>query len=39
VSYEPTANPIVWPLWGAPIVLLVLGLLLLRGRIRKGRRS
>jgi cytochrome c-type biogenesis protein CcmH len=39
VSYEPTANPIVWPLWGAPIVLLVLGLLLLRGRIRKGKRS
>ncbi|SCW82428.1 cytochrome c-type biogenesis protein CcmH [Sphingobium faniae] len=38
VSYEPTAAPILWPLWGAPVVLLLLGLLLLRGRIRKGKR-
>ncbi|KEQ53484.1 cytochrome c-type biogenesis protein [Sphingobium chlorophenolicum] len=39
VSYEPTAEPILWPLWAAPLVLLGLGLLLLRGRIKRGRRS
>lgn len=38
VSYEPTADPILWPLWGAPVLLLALGLLLLRARI-KGRRK
>ena len=27
VSYEPTAAPILWPLWGAPLLLLGLGLL------------
>ncbi len=35
VSYEPTAAPILWPLWAAPLLLLGLGLLLLRGRIRR----
>ena len=35
VSYEPTADPILWPLWAAPLMLLTLGLLLLRGRIRR----
>jgi cytochrome c-type biogenesis protein CcmH len=39
VSYEPTADPVLWPLWGAPLLLIGLGLLLLRGRIKKGRRS
>lgn len=39
VSYEPTADPILWPLWAAPLILLGLGLLLLRGRIRRRRRS
>lgn len=37
VSYEPTAAPILWPLWAAPLLLLGLGLLLLRGRIRRRR--
>ncbi|NWK95274.1 cytochrome C biogenesis protein [Sphingobium lactosutens] len=39
VSYEPTAAPILWPLWAAPLFLLALGLLLMRGQIkrRKGR--
>ncbi len=37
VSYEPTANPILWPLWAAPFLLIGLGLLLLRGRIRRKR--
>lgn len=35
VSYEPTAAPILWPLWAAPVLLLGLGLLLLRGRIKR----
>lgn len=35
VSYEPSADPILWPLWAAPLLLLVLGLILLRGRIRR----
>lgn len=39
VSYEPTAAPILWPLWGAPLLLLGLGLLLLRGRIKRNARS
>ncbi|WP_375196754.1 cytochrome c-type biogenesis protein CcmH [Sphingobium sp.] len=39
ISYEPTAEPILWPLWAAPLLFLGLGLLLLRGRIRRGRRS
>lgn len=39
VSYEPTADPVLWPLWGAPLLLIGLGILLLRGRIkRKGQR-
>lgn len=38
VSYEPTANPILWPLWGAPLLLIGLGLLLIRGRIGRKRR-
>jgi cytochrome c-type biogenesis protein CcmH len=39
VSYEPTAAPILWPLWAAPIVLLALGLLLMRGRIKRRPRA
>lgn len=40
VSYAPTAAPILWPLWAAPLLLLALGGLLVRGRIRrKGRKS
>ncbi|HEX7875929.1 MAG TPA: cytochrome c-type biogenesis protein [Sphingobium sp.] len=39
VSYEPTADPVLWPLWGAPLLLIGLGLLLLRGRIKGRNRS
>jgi cytochrome c-type biogenesis protein CcmH len=38
VSYEPTADPVLWPLWGAPLLLIGLGLILLRGRIKRGGR-
>lgn len=39
VSYEPTTAPILWPLWAAPLLLLGLGLLLLRGRIKRRKRA
>jgi cytochrome c-type biogenesis protein CcmH len=35
VSYKPTVEPLTWPLWAAPVVLLGLGLWLARGRFRK----
>ena len=38
VSYRPPADPIGWPLWGAPLVLVLLGALLIRKRIRLGKR-
>jgi cytochrome c-type biogenesis protein CcmH len=38
VSYVPTAAPILWPLWAAPLVLLLLGGLLVRSRIRRRKR-
>jgi cytochrome c-type biogenesis protein CcmH len=37
VSYRPTAEPAAWPLWLAPLVLLLVGGLLVRRRIRRGR--
>ena len=39
VTYRPTSEPVNWPLWLAPIVLLGLGFLLLRKRIRFARKS
>ncbi len=35
VTYRPPVEPVTWPLWAAPIVLLAIGLLLLRKRIRR----
>lgn len=37
VSYAPPVEPVTWPLWGAPIVLIGLGWLLARGRFRRRR--
>jgi cytochrome c-type biogenesis protein CcmH len=38
VSYRPSAAPVTWPLWLAPILLLGAGAVLLRKRIaRRGR--
>jgi len=34
ISYKPTAEPAAWPLWLAPIVLLLIGAWLIRRRIR-----
>ena len=35
ISYRPTADPITWPLWAAPIVLLIFGGALVAGRVRR----
>ncbi|WP_345777689.1 cytochrome c-type biogenesis protein [Sphingomicrobium clamense] len=36
VSYKPTtSNPLLWPLFLAPLLLLALGLFLVRGRFRR----
>ena len=34
ISYRPTAEPAAWPLWLAPLALLLIGALLVRNRIR-----
>ncbi|TXI12788.1 MAG: cytochrome c-type biogenesis protein CcmH [Novosphingobium sp.] len=36
VSYAPQNRPIMWPLFAAPLVILLLAAILLRGRFRKG---
>ena len=36
ISYKPTAEPAAWPLWLAPLVLILVGGFLIRRRIRLG---
>jgi cytochrome c-type biogenesis protein CcmH len=38
VSYKPPVEPLTWPLWAAPLLLVGVGLLLARGRFRRRRR-
>ena len=38
ITYRPTAEPAAWPLWLAPLALLVAGALLVRRRIKLGAR-
>ena len=38
VSYRPPVEPVTWPLWAAPILLLVAGGWLLRKRLVRRRR-
>ncbi len=35
VSYKPPVEPLTWPLWAAPVLLVALGLFLARGRFRR----
>jgi len=38
VSYRPAVEPVTWPLWGAPLVLIGIGALLARRVLkRRGR--
>nr|WP_181447251.1 cytochrome c-type biogenesis protein [Novosphingobium taihuense] len=39
VSYAPQNKPIMWPLFAAPLVILLLAGILLRGRFRKAAKS
>jgi len=34
ISYKPTTEPAAWPLWLAPLALLLIGAWLVRNRIR-----
>jgi cytochrome c-type biogenesis protein CcmH len=38
ISYKPTAEPAAWPLWLAPLALILVGGFLIRRRIRLGTR-
>ncbi|HEX4693956.1 cytochrome c-type biogenesis protein [Sphingomonas sp.] len=35
ITYDPPLGALTWPLWAAPIVLLVVGVLLARGAFRR----
>jgi len=37
VSYQPPVEPVTWPLWLAPLVLLGLGAWLARARLKRRR--
>jgi cytochrome c-type biogenesis protein CcmH len=37
VSYRPSSEPITWPLWAAPLILLIFGGAIVAGRIRRKR--
>lgn len=39
ISYEPTAQPILWPLWAAPVLLLLFGGALAAARIRRRKKG
>jgi cytochrome c-type biogenesis protein CcmH len=39
ISYQPPTEPIGWPLWAVPIVLLAAGLFLVRKRFTRGSAS
>lgn len=38
VTYDPPLEPVTWPLWAAPVLLLLAGAWLARGRFRRRRR-
>jgi len=39
VSYDPPLEPVTWPLWGLPALLILAGLWLARGRFKLRRRA
>ena len=38
VTYEPPLEPVTWPLWAAPLLLLAAGLFLARNRFKRRKR-
>jgi cytochrome c-type biogenesis protein CcmH len=38
ISYKPTADPILWPLWAAPVLLLGAGAWLATARLKQHKR-
>jgi len=38
VTYDPPVEPVTWPLWAAPLLFIIVGLWLARGRLRRRRR-
>jgi cytochrome c-type biogenesis protein CcmH len=39
ISYAPSADPILWPLWAAPVVLLLVGGALVATRLKRNGRT
>ncbi len=39
VSYDPPLEPVTWPLWAAPVLLLAAGAFVARGRFRRRVRA
>jgi len=39
VSYKPPVDPLTWPLWAAPVLLVAIGLWVARGTLRRRRSS
>ena len=35
ISYQPPVEPLTWPLWAAPLLLILVGAWLARGRFRR----
>ena len=35
VSYRPSTAPIAWPLWAAPLILLMFGAAIVAGRLKR----
>ena len=38
VSYKPPVEPVTWPLWAAPFLLIAAGAWIARGRFKRRRR-
>ncbi len=38
ISYDPPVEPLTWPLWIAPLLLIGAGIFLARGRFKRKRR-
>lgn len=37
ITYDPPLEPVTWPLWAAPVLLLAFGILLARTRFKRGK--